>query len=72
MNFFTYIGLTPEEFNEKYVNAGLITVNTHDEFPLNIYNYSRKCVQEQIWDEVTSKCRGIIVHCTTGGHRSTV
>jgi RNA ligase len=66
VNFYDYIGLTPAEFNTRYVETGLVMVNTHHEFPLNIYNYSRKCVQEQVWDSVTSKCRGIIAHSTTG------
>jgi RNA ligase len=61
MNFYTQIGLTHEEFTERYENTGLVERRHHHEFPLDILHYSRKCVQENIWDAVTGKCRGIII-----------
>ena len=64
MNFFNYIGMSPENFEAEYINTDLVMVNEHESFPLNIYNYTRKCVQEQAWDRVTSKCRGVIVNRT--------
>ena len=66
MNLFTYLGISKEAFYRDYVDTDLVVVNEHDEFPLNIYNYSRTCVQENRWDSVTSKCRGIIAHRKTG------
>lgn len=66
MNFFTYIGLSPAEFHEQYVEAGYIAQQNHNEFPLSIFAYSRKTVQENKWDAVTSKCRGIIINRETG------
>lgn len=66
MNFFKYIGMSPENFEAAYINTDLVVVNEHESFPLNIYNYTRKCVQEQVWDSVTSKCRGVIVNRHTG------
>lgn len=66
MNFDDYIGLTPEDFERDYINTGLIQVAHHKEFPLSIYTYGRKAVHENVWDNVTSKCRGIIVNRETG------
>ena len=66
MNFYDYIGMSPEHFATEYLDTDLVMVNEHESFPLNIYNYTRKCVQEQVWDSVTSKCRGVIVNRNTG------
>lgn len=66
MNFFDYIGVEPQEFADKYLDEGYVQEQKHAEFPLNIYSYSRRCVKEQLWDGVTSKCRGIIVNRETG------
>ena len=46
-----------EMINKKYVN-----VTKHPQFPLYIYNYSRKCQFEHAWNEVTETCRGLIVY----------
>jgi hypothetical protein len=66
VNFFTYIGITPAQFLEQYVEPGYVSQQNHSEFPLSIFAYSRKTVQEQKWDAVTSKCRGIVVDYLTG------
>lgn len=65
MNFFDYIGISEDDFIEKYLKTGLVSESLHKEFPLNLYTYSRKTVQENLWDGVTSKCRGIIIHRDT-------
>ena len=41
---------------KEYVN-----VTKHPQFPLYIYNYSKKCQFEHAWNEVTETCRGLIV-----------
>lgn len=61
MNFFKYIGVTEDEFIEKYLQTGLVTEGIHKTLPLNIFCYSRKAVHENLWDSVTSKCRGIVI-----------
>lgn len=66
MNFYTYIGINPVEFQRDYVNEGYVNRQSHQSFPLDILTYSRKAVAEQKWDKVTSKCRGIIIHRETG------
>jgi hypothetical protein len=66
MNFFKYIQTDAAAFWENYLEAGWVQVQHHQEFPLDIYNYTRAAVHENKWDEVTSKCRGIIVNRDTG------
>jgi hypothetical protein len=66
MKFTEYIGIDMIEFQNKYIDTGLVQVGHHDEFPLSIYTYGRKTVHENIWDNVTTKCRGIIVENETG------
>jgi RNA ligase len=66
MNFFKYIQTDAAAFWENYLKAGWIQVQHHQEFPLDIYNYTRATVHENKWDAVTSKCRGIIVNRDTG------
>lgn len=41
---------------KEYVN-----VTKHPQFPLYIYNYSKKCQFDHVWNEVTETCRGLIV-----------
>lgn len=62
MNFFEYIGISEDDFIEKYLKTGLVAESLHKDFPLNLYTYSRKAVHENLWDGVTSKCRGIVIH----------
>ena len=66
MNFYEHLGMTHEEFAEKYENAGLVERRHHDTFPLDLLCYSRKCVHENVWDKATSLCRGIIITRETG------
>jgi RNA ligase len=66
VNFFTYIGISPQEFQEQYIETDYVSQQKHAEFPLVIYAYGRKTVKEQKWDAVTSKCRGIVVNRETG------
>ncbi len=46
---------------ERHIKDGLVMVNHHKELPLRILTYSRKVVLEDLWDDVTTKCRGLIV-----------
>jgi RNA ligase len=66
MLFEDYIGIGPEEFKSRYLDTRLVNVSHHHEFPLSIYTYGRKAVHENVWDNVTSRCRGIIVNRETG------
>lgn len=51
-------------FNQ-HVRDGYITVRNHPVYPYQIANYSDKCQYEQMWDEVTMQCRGLIVNVYT-------
>ena len=66
MNFYDYIGLTPEQFEKVYLSTRLVNSQTHPTFPLVIYTYGRETVYKQAWNAVTTKCRGIIVNRETG------
>ena len=68
MNFYEHLGMTHEEFAKKYENTGLVERRHHMEFPLDLLCYSRKCVQENVWDKATSLCRGIIITRGQEGH----
>jgi RNA ligase len=48
---------------EKYISDKLIDRAHHDDFPLAILCYGRKAVYDNVWDSVTTKCRGLI-YCT--------
>jgi T4 RnlA family RNA ligase len=50
---------------DEYVDSRLIDRNFHDEFPLAIMCYGRKAVYDNIWDSVTTKCRGLIYNTET-------
>lgn len=65
MNFFKYLGVSEDDFIEKYLQTGLVTESLHPEFPLNLFTYSRKAVHDNVWDAVTSRCRGIVINRET-------
>lgn len=46
---------------EKMVAEGYIDVQKHPSADIFIYNYSRSCTLEGVWNEATLQCRGIIV-----------
>lgn len=45
----------------SHIHDGLVHVKNHPKLPLVLYTYSRKCVYDDIWDDVTTKTRGLIV-----------
>ncbi len=46
---------------QQYVDQGWLECHSHNSLPLKIYNYSRECTFERKWDEITLKCRGLIL-----------
>lgn len=50
----------------QYIEKGLVVKQDHPTLPLSIYNYSRTCQYEKMWDEVTLQCRGLILDSITG------
>ncbi|MFG3281032.1 RNA ligase [Streptomyces sp. NPDC048111] len=46
--------------------SGHVVRKTHPQLPLSLYSYSRSCQYEQAWDEVTTRCRGLVVDDVSG------
>lgn len=42
------------------ISEGYIKIRKHPEHELFIYNYTDKCQYDQMWDEATMNCRGLI------------
>lgn len=49
------------ELLESHVRNGYISARNHPHLPLTIFNYTPKAVYEPLWDNVTLRCRGLIV-----------
>ena len=45
---------------EQYLDNGLLIRQTHPNYPISIWNYSRKTEFEDRWDEITMMCRGLV------------
>ena len=43
-----------------YYDNGLLYKQTHPTLPLTIWNYTEKVQFEDLWDEVTLMCRGLV------------
>lgn len=43
-----------------HIERGYVTVRTHPEYGYRIYNYTDKCQYENVWNETTMTCRGLI------------
>ncbi|MET9359347.1 RNA ligase [Streptomyces sp. NPDC006632] len=48
------------------IDAGHVVRKAHPQLPLSIYSYSRTCQYEQAWNEVTTRCRGLVADDTSG------
>lgn len=51
---------------QGYVERGLVREVPHPSLPLTLYCYSKLCVIEGAWDEVTRACRGLVFDNDTG------
>jgi RNA ligase len=47
---------------EKRIADGYVSRRKHPRLPLYILNYTQKCVHDNLWDAVTTQCRGLIYH----------
>ena len=45
----------------QYIEKGLVVKQDHPTLPISIYNYSRTCQYERLWDEITMDCRGLVL-----------
>jgi RNA ligase len=48
----------------KYYEDGLLYKQVHPTLPLTIWNYTEKVQYENLWDEVTLMCRGLVTDHT--------
>lgn len=46
---------------QRHIANGVVTARRHNTLPLTIYCYGKKAVFDHIWDEVTTRTRGLIV-----------
>ncbi len=49
----------------QMIDEGYVKVREHPEFSYQIYNYTDKCQWDGIWNDVTTRCRGLIIHTPT-------
>lgn len=60
MNFYKLTSSERISLLNEYENKGLVVKQSHPEFPLFIWNYSRTCQYESSWDEITLHCRALV------------
>lgn len=46
----------------SFIEAGYVRRQVHPSAPLSILNYTEKAQFENVWNDVTRRCRGLIVH----------
>ena len=44
-----------------YISKGLVIGQSHATLPLAIFNYSRQCQYDRLWDDITLNCRGLVL-----------
>ncbi|MGP3689804.1 phosphatase domain-containing protein [Streptomyces sp. IBSNAI002] len=58
--------LLPAQALADAIDAGYVTRKTHPELPLSIYTYTRTAQYEGVWNQVTTRCRGLVADDGTG------
>ncbi|MET9572863.1 AAA family ATPase [Streptomyces virginiae] len=58
--------LLPAQALADSIDAGYVTRKPHPELPLSIYTYTRTAQYERVWNEVTTRCRGLVADDETG------
>ena len=49
----------------EMIEQGYVRQQFHPAMPFRILNYTEKAMFEQVWNDVTQQCRGLIVHTMT-------
>lgn len=63
LNLKTYI---PDQAKlRQYSDDGYVYEKFHKTLPLKLLTYGRKAMYDQVWDEITEKCRGLIINVET-------
>lgn len=58
--------LMPAQALTEAIDAGYVLRKTHPELPLSLYTYTRTAQFERVWNEVTTRCRGLVADDVTG------
>ncbi|MGW7333052.1 RNA ligase [Streptomyces sp. NPDC054840] len=58
--------LMPAQALAESIEAGYVTRKSHPELPLSIYTYTRTAQYERVWNDVTTRCRGLVADDDTG------
>ncbi|MFJ3840915.1 RNA ligase [Streptomyces sp. NPDC090054] len=58
--------LVPAQALAESIAAGYVTRKPHPELPLSIYTYTRSAQYEGVWNQVTTRCRGLVADDSTG------
>lgn len=58
--------LMPAQALTEAIDAGYVTRKSHPELPLSIYTYTRTAQYERVWNQVTTRCRGLVADDATG------
>ncbi|MGW1773953.1 RNA ligase [Streptomyces sp. NPDC002104] len=58
--------LMPAQALTEAIDAGHVARKAHPELPLSLYSYTRTAQYEQVWNQVTTRCRGLVADDVTG------
>ncbi|MFE5864877.1 RNA ligase [Streptomyces virginiae] len=58
--------LMPAQALAESIDAGYVTRKSHPELPLSIYTYTRTAQYDRVWNDVTTRCRGLVADDNTG------
>ncbi|TDU74537.1 RNA ligase [Streptomyces sp. KS 21] len=58
--------LLPQHELAAAIDAGHVTRKPHPELPLSIYTYTRTAQYGRVWNQVTTRCRGLVADDVTG------
>ncbi|MEV0411597.1 RNA ligase [Streptomyces sp. NPDC050448] len=58
--------LLPAQELAAAIDAGHVSRKSHPELPLSIYTYTRTAQYERVWNQVTTRCRGLVADDSTG------
>nr|WSX48386.1 T4 RnlA family RNA ligase [Streptomyces sp. NBC_00974] len=58
--------LMPAQALTEAIDAGHVTRKSHPELPLSLYTYTRTAQYERVWNQVTTRCRGLVADDVTG------
>lgn len=51
---------------DEMLEWGFVRTQDHPRYPLRIFNYTQAAQFDQVWNDVTRRCRGLIVNSDTG------